>query len=218
MATRSLIPNLQQTSDLTEKLTLVICWLACPILLPFIISILLVPVYKDYYTISAAPAFYLLLAFGLYNLRKAVPLIISVGVVLILIIPGLGYYYVHDMNEQWQEAAAYVVKYSVPNDVIVFAPNENIGIQQKAFDWYYQGSLPACGLGVPLPDNEVWKALSQCVSGHARFWVIIRGTNDDLPHNRYTSFFLNPNQTAMSLIQDHHFVGVAVYLFELRNR
>jgi uncharacterized membrane protein len=210
--------NLQEVPDVTSKLLLVSCWLVCPILLPFIISKTIIPIYKDYYTISAAPAVYLLLALGIFNARKVVPVMISLGVLVILIAPSLGHYYLTDMNEQWKEAAMYVEKNSGPNEVIVFAPNENIGIQQRAFNWYYQGTLQGCGLGVNLPDPAVWKALMQCISGHEHFWVIIRGTSEDTPHNRYTSFFLNPDQTAMHLIQEHHFVGIAVYLFELTKR
>jgi hypothetical protein len=209
-----LVANLQEVPDVTNKLLLVSSWLLCPILLPFIISIVIIPIYRGYYTISAAPALYLLMGLGIYNARRVVPLIIALSVLVILIAPSLGHYYVKDMNEQWKEAAAYVERNSIPSDVLVFAPNENIGIQQKTFNWYYDGTLLGCGLGVPLPDSEVWKALTQCVSGHERFWVIIRGTNDDPPHNRYTAFFLSPNQTAMNLIQEHHFVGVAVYLFK----
>ena len=212
-AVRRLFTHPQAAPDRTNGLLFVSCWLLCPIVLPFILSIVLIPLYKDYYTIGAAPALYLLLAFGIYNARKVMPSIISLGVLVVLIAPSLGVYYLSDMNEQWKEAAAYVESNSVSNDVIVFAPNENIGIQQRTFNWYYQGGLEECGLGVPLPDSAVWKALTQCVSGHERLWVIIRGTNDDPPHNRYTSFFLSSNETALNLIQEHQFVGVGVYLF-----
>lgn len=217
-ATRGIVNSLQEVPDIKGKLLLVGFWLLCPILMPYIISMLITPVYKDYYMISAAPALYLLLALGIYNARKVVPLILSLSVLVIMVAPSLRSYYVKDMNEQWIEAAEYVELNSVPNDVIVFAPNENIGIQQKAFNWYYQGDLKECGLGVPLTDTVVLNTLMQCVTGHERFWVIIRGTNADAPAVRYKSFFLNPNQSAINLKQEHNFVGISVYLFELAKR
>jgi len=210
--------NLPEVSDLKAKLILVGSWLLCPIVLPFLISLLIIPVYKDYYTISAAPALYLLLALGLYNARKVLPLLISISILVILIVPSLGVYYVKDMNEQWPEAALYVEKNSKPTDVIVFAPNESQSIQQRTFSWYYQGTLPSCGLGVRLTDSAVWKALTKCLDGHQRFWVIIRGTSENVSYQRYTSFFINPNQTAIVLKDEQHFFEITVYLFELADR
>jgi hypothetical protein len=116
------LPGLKPNAEMNAKVLVLSCWFLCPIVLPFIISFLVIPVYKDYYTISAAPAFYLLLALGIYNIRRVVPIILSLGVLVILITPCLRVYYVRDMNEQWQEAAAYVEQNSTPADVIVFGP------------------------------------------------------------------------------------------------
>jgi hypothetical protein len=130
--------------------------------------------------------------------------------------PSLGYYYMIDTHEEWREVATYVNENSETGDVIVFAPNMGIGIQQRTFDWYYRGALQGCGLGTNLSDSAVWITLKQCVSGHERFWVIIRGTNDDLPYIRYASFFLDLNQNFMHLIREQQFVGLSVYLLEFK--
>jgi hypothetical protein len=177
--------------------------------------------YLDRYTISAAPALYLLLALGIFSIRKIMPVIISLGVLIVMIAPSLGYYYATDLHEQWKEAAAYVDENSGPDEVIVFAPNQGIGIEQKTFNWYYHDSLQGCGLGNELIDSiAILEAIKQCVSGYDRFWVIIRDRPDESSSSsyRYTSFFLNPDQTDMHLIKEHHFVKVSVYLFELTKR
>jgi hypothetical protein len=132
---------------------------------------------------------------------------------MIVIIPGLQDYYAADINEQWQEAAAYVEENSQANDVIIFAPDAE-GYQNKSFDWYYTGSLPDCGIGSNVKDDQaVAEFISNCTLGHERFWVIMRGPSEVV--NRFESFFLSHDQTAMLLIKEKRFVSVSVYLFEL---
>jgi hypothetical protein len=182
---------------------------------PFVLSMAFRPMYLDRYTISAAPALYLLLALGIFSIRRVVPIIISLGILVIMIGPSLGYYYVTDLHEQWKEVAAYVSENSEQDDVIVFAPNLGIGIEQSTFNWYYQGALPGYGLGSDLVESTaISDALKKITSGHNRLWVIIRD-NPNSSSDRYTSFFLNPDQTDMRLITEHNFVEISVYLFEL---
>ena len=215
VALQGVVDDLPKIPEMNSNLFMVGLWFLCPILIPFVISMIISPIYSHKYVISAAPAFYLLLALGIYGVRRAVPLQISLGVLLILAVPGLSYYYAADVKDQWREAAAYVEENAGPDDVIVIAPNYGVGIQQEAFNFYYQGTLPSCGLGPDeLTDVEVWKDLERCVSGHDRFWAIVRYT-PDLPYSRFRSFFLNPNQSTMRLIDEQRFYQISVYLFEL---
>ncbi len=206
-AARGWVASLQEVPDVTSKILLVSCWLLCPIGLPFVASLVIRPMYQKHYTISAAPALYLLLAFGILSIRKIVPLIVSLGVLVIMIGPSLGYYYVADWNAEWKEAAIYVSENAGAGDVIVFAPNMGIGIQQRTFYWYYRGTLQSCGLGTDLSDSAVWETLKKCVSGHERVWVIVSPT-DDLTGIRYTSFFLDPHQDFLHLIREQPFYWI----------
>src|ERR1051325_10956999 len=74
--------NLQEIPDLRSKLLLVSCWFLCSILVPVIFSRMVVPIYLDRYVIGAAPALYLLLAFGIFSTRKVVPIGISLAVLV----------------------------------------------------------------------------------------------------------------------------------------
>jgi hypothetical protein len=133
---------------------------------------------------------------------------------MIVIVPGLQDYYVADINEQWQEVAAYVQENSRPNDVIIFAPDAE-GYQKKSFDWYYTGLLPSCGINSSAKDDQaIGEILSNCTMGHDRFWVIMRGPPDIV--ERFSLFFLNSNQKKLHLITMLRFVKVSVYLFELK--
>lgn len=214
-AARNVLADLQEVRNMHIKVFLLICWLVIPISLPFIFSFVVAPMYSDRYTISAAPAFYLLLALALFSVRKLVPLLISLSVLVIMIAPSLAYYYERDIHEQWDEAATYVQNNSNPDDVIVFAPNLGIGIQQTAFNWYYEGDLKECSLGLELVDPAVISdALEECIAGSNRFWVVIRD-NDTEPSTRYKTYFVRSDQPNMELISEQNFVEISVYLFEI---
>lgn len=203
--------TLQKTLDAKNKLLLVCCWLVFPIMIPFVLSFMIVPMYSDRYVISAAPASYLLLAYGILSFRKVIPLILSFGVLAIIFVPGLRYYYATDLNQQWKEAAAYVEENAEPGEIIVFAPNNDRQIEQKSFNWYYSGSLQNCGVNFQITEpTEISEALMHCASGYDHFWVIIGG----LSPGRYKSVFLNPSQTDIRVIKEQHFVQISIYLFE----
>jgi hypothetical protein len=93
-----------------------------------------------------------------------------------------------------------------------------IGIQQKSFDWYYQGNLRECGLSSTLVQPvAISETLMQCVYGNDRFWVIIADYSNVGSDDRFRSFFLSRNQTWMRLIGSRQFVGLSIHLFELTN-
>jgi hypothetical protein len=198
---------------ISSELTLVIAWFVCPVILPFIYSNLFSPILVDRYTICAAPAVYLLFAILISRIGRVVPIYIPLVALMIVILPGLQDYYAANINEQWRDVAAYVQENSQARDVLVFTPDDN-GYEAKSFDWYYHGSLPSCGVSSNIKEDQaVANILSNCTLGHDRFWVVMRGPLEVV--NRFTSFFLNPNQTDMRLIEEQHFVKISVYLFEL---
>ena len=83
---KGLIANLQEVPDVNSKLLLICCWLLCPIVLPFIFSILVAPIYTDRYTICAAPALYLLIALCIFSVRKVTPIPLLLGVLAVMIL------------------------------------------------------------------------------------------------------------------------------------
>ena len=142
-AVKSLKSGLYETPDVKENILLLCIWLLCPIVLPYLFSVIVTPIYKFYYTISAAPALYILLAFGIYSIRKVSPIIFTLALYLVMILPSLGQYYWTDVNPQWKETALYVENNSKPGDLVVIVPNGDWGdqsvIQQRIFENYYRG-------------------------------------------------------------------------------
>ncbi len=194
-----------------NELLLVGLWFLCPILLPFVLSKVFGPMYIHRYTIAAAPAFYLLLALAMTAARRAVPLPASLGLVAILIAPGLLEYYVTDVKEQWRETAAYVQANAQTGDVIVFAPGEN-GALRRTFNWYYRGDLPQCDLPTGLKDDAaIADALANCAASAERFWLILRGNPDRL--RAFRDYFLDRQHTGSGPLAEQSFTDVSVYLF-----
>ncbi len=199
-----------------KKSALLLCglWLGTPIGVAFIVSETLKPIYVDRYLSAASPAFYLLLAFAITRVGKAVPQLLSVALLAVMIAPGLQQYYVSNINDQWRDVAAYIEEHSRSGDTIVFAPDNVEGDRLNALNWYYRGSLPECQLMLSLSsDQAIARALAGCVSGHDRFWLILH----DWPGAGYvplfTSFFLDRDLEEMRIVEGRNFTWYKVYLF-----
>jgi mannosyltransferase len=202
----------------TNELLLLGCWLLCPLLIPFVLSKIIGPIYVDRYTISGAPALYLLLSFGIIRISKIVPFPISIMTLAILIAPGLTSYYRTAVKEQWREAAAFVTVNESNRDVLVFSLEDG-GWQQKCFNWYYHGHLSENSLDKDLKDKDdkaIYDALTKCTSSHERFWLVMRGTSEIV--GRIKALFLNNKYADMRLIKEPPFNGVVVYVFETPTR
>jgi 4-amino-4-deoxy-L-arabinose transferase-like glycosyltransferase len=194
-----------------KPLTLVACWLACPILLPLILSQIVMPMYIDRYTITASPAFYLLLSVGLFVGRKLVPMWLSVLVLVVLVAPGLREYYTTFTKEQWREAAAYVEASSEPADAIIFTPSEN-GTLTRTFRWYYRGDIPTCNIDLERPGSlPIGEQMAACAAGSERYWVVVRGLSQRVAP--YQTFLLGPEHPAR-VVRQQEFKDITLYLFE----
>lgn len=196
-----------------DELLLTACWFAGPILLPFILSFLIGPMYTHRYTISASPALYLLVAIGLLHLRKVVPLSVSLLTLVVLITPGFYQYYTQDVKHQWAEVATFIERRERPGDVIVFAPAHGEGVA-RAFNIYYDGTISQCGIG--SQEIEIIAiAVAGCVGDSQRFWLIVY--NDELPgmEGRFTDFFLRTPHPNMQIAATEQFTDISVYLFRM---
>jgi uncharacterized membrane protein len=199
------IPNLYK-----NQFILVILWMIIPILAPFLLSKIITPMYQDKYSISASPALYLLFAYGISRFKKVFPIYISIITLLIIITPGLQYYYTHDVKEQWRESAIIVEKNSLTKDIILFAHDMDV-MREKSFYWYYKGKLQSCKINDQVQNNfEFINALDGCVSGFNRFWLVVRGP--ELDESQFKGILLNP--VDFHLLGEYKLIGVSLYLIE----
>lgn len=161
---------------------LVLFWFVGPLVLAYLSSFTVLPVYVERYLSPAAPALYLLIAVVLVALADAVPEVLSAGLVAALLAFSLQQYYARDIKEQWDEMAAFVEANAAEGDLIAFGSDfgnleETVTIRQS-FDWYYPGEAPACDVD-PTADNATLLAqLRACEGAGERVWLVMRWSDD----------------------------------------
>jgi uncharacterized membrane protein len=215
---KTLGPRLLESMPGRSESMLLVLWLFCPILLPLLLSKILAPMYIHRYTLMAAPAFYLILAWAVPHLSRLVSRFVLIGLFVILIIPGLCRFYEVPTKEQWREVAGYLEKNAGEKDALViidFHVKEQFRICQRAFSWYYRGHLRGCGITYYAFNTTTAfrKPLEACISGHDRFWLILRREFLFLE-----PLFLDPKNHGMTLIEKRVFVRLNLYLFAKEGR
>lgn len=193
-----------------DKLLLLGCWLLCPIWLPFAMSKIFGPMYLARYTISATPAFYILLALGIVAARKLLPAYISLALVAVLVAPGLAEYYARPLKGQWQDAAAYIQGRSKPGDVLMAGYADNL-----VLSWYDRAvGMPRCVTDGNLAadmmrDSNVRQQVSEWGTTSPRFWLATSAADED----PYLQFFSSGEVPGLALVDRHDFAGLSTYLF-----
>jgi 4-amino-4-deoxy-L-arabinose transferase-like glycosyltransferase len=187
---------------------LLILWFCFPIVIPFIASQIITPIYLINYTIGASLAFYLLVAKGISIFRKK-SLYFILAIITIISSYGLHNYYTKDIRPQMREAADLVETKSETGDVLVFYAYYG----QYLFDYYYTGDLDQYGLTsaglqniIALLDDLFYKA--------DRVWLIV-SCLEELPHFDELPLILSYLEDDYMLIDRTKFKGVAVFLFDL---
>ena len=194
-----------------SELLLLVIWVTIPILFPLVLSKIFGPMYHHRYMISASPAFYIILAFLVVRLGRVVPDVISLGLIVIVITPGLYEFYVRPVREQWREAANYVEHNSTKDDLIIFADG---GQDRSTFNWYYKGDLSECGINGDLKDyNAIDKEFVKCMKDTGRFWLVVREVPYPAPH--LIQFLLKNTKRDIRLITEQRFTKITVYLLQL---
>jgi mannosyltransferase len=189
---------------------LLLIWLFFPIVIPFILSQFMTPIYLTRYVIGASPAFYLLVARGVGNLNRKWLLYPVLILIIILSSFGLQSYYKNDVKEHWREAANLVELNSMRNDAIIFCAF----YYRVPFDYYYQGDLAEFGIRRDVEDtSEIAALVNYAVYGKDkdRLWLVLSPVHKTAPIHSY----LVDRYGSQSIIMEEHFVGVWVLLFDL---
>lgn len=194
-------------------LLLLILWLVCPIVLAFLLSQLFGWMYLDRFVIIAAPAWYLLQAVAMLELRRVIPVRLSIAVLLILASGGLWTYYSETLKDEWRETAAYVQENLAPGDAIAISygifPQDILNIRDS-FSWYYPGLSLECYVDVRLDVDAVGKQMRACAVTAERVWLVLYSATPDGEKLALTTL---PED--VELLETREFVGTTVYLLDL---
>jgi len=194
--------------ELIEKELLLIIWLSISILMPFIVSKFMTPIYYTRYMIGASPALYLLVAKGIGNLNRKwlfYPVLIFITLLSSL---GLYQYYGTYVKEQWRDVASFVGSNGkVETDVIVFYKN----YMQIPFDYYYQGNIPEFGIRQNMKESEeIATFVNDAIQEKERLWLVLSHAGQTVPIRDYLM-----DRYGSQLVIQKEFVNVSIFLFTL---
>ncbi len=151
--------------------TILIVWLAAPIVLPFTLSRLGSPIFLPKYTIPASVPFALLAAHGVARLPG---LWLRVGLVALVAwwsVDPLGVYYRTPRKDGWRSAVAHLEAQAAPGDLVVIYRNFN----QMPFDYYARRDdiqKVALYLEDPPVADEVAAAVDRVATDRRRVWLV----------------------------------------------
>jgi mannosyltransferase len=199
-------PVWQTRLESPQTITLLLLWLCVPVLIPFIESQVMTPIYQAKYTIGAFPAFCLLIANGLNNIRWRWVFYAVLVLIVVLSSIGLSTYYRYDVKEQWREAASLVDSNAQPGDVIVICE----GYYRSAFDYYYRGNLREEGI-LNLEDARkfISAETGNIADKQGSVWLVVAYNHDPIV-NYFVDYY-----GRKSMEMGRGFVGVTVFRFHL---
>jgi mannosyltransferase len=189
---------------------LLLIWLIFPVVIPFLISQIptkVAGIYVSKYTISAMPAFLLLVSVGMAKFltkKYLYPVFISlILVVTVISAIGLHGYYTTVQKEQWRESINWIQPLYQKDDVIILDPS----YFYISFNYYSKGKLQL----QTITDGEEIRDLNQFVfSGKKRIWLVWGPRDPSSIRDQILSAF---NGQSPLLIKS--FFGIQIDLYDL---
>ncbi len=188
-----ILPSLTFTRDNGDGILLLFFWLVIPIVLAYILS-LKQSIFYNRYFLLISPAYYLLVAKGIFNIKiRKVPLFFVAGIIIIQLI-SLGKYYATEEEVRIKPAAIQIQNNFREGDVIVHAGDDGWGNEYAAFTFfpslvYHQGELEEYLLtkhkipyflgGNVLKPEQAISDMKRVLADHSRLWLIMRADNPD---------------------------------------
>lgn len=172
---RKLLPATADESALSNPLKtyLLLWWLVCPVILPFIVSQFTSPIFLPKYTIPASLAFIILVARGFLNVRLHQLRLLLVLLIAVFSLSALRDYYGAVKKDVWRDAVANFDRLAGPNDLVLF--NQQSG--QSPFDYYNRRTdlieEPFPDFKAELTADNVAELLRPAVEGHDRVWLVL---------------------------------------------
>ncbi|HYJ47545.1 MAG TPA: glycosyltransferase family 39 protein [Pyrinomonadaceae bacterium] len=192
------------------KIYFLLLWLVCPILLPFVASEFMSPIFLPKYTIPASAAFIILASRGFLSVRFHQLRMVLALLLICFSLVDLRDYYRAVKKDTWRDAVAEVEKLAQPGDLMLF--NQQSG--QSPFDYYLRKKVldekPFPDFSSELRADNVAELLKPAVEGHDRVWLVISHPG---PLSPLIAEQLKTWYTAAAHINDP---GVEIYLFEKR--
>ena len=203
--------NFKELVYKNEKLIFLILYLLIPITILYIISFI-VPLFQVMYVIYASTPVYILLSKGISGFKKRAKLFFIFLLLFLFSFVLFGYY--NDITkEQWREASNFIDKSSKESDVIIYPyptfifDYYDIKIDKKMLisDNYLFPKVVSEVYGEPFKSSDI----NQITSNYKRVWLVLSPEFELKDYKETTKEF-------KILILEKQFIGVKIYLFELK--
>ncbi len=168
--------------DLQEgnKILLLITWLLVSIIIPFLVSQILTPIYQIKYTISASVAFYILIALGIERIKVKYVKAFFIFLIIIFSMFNLYKYYVEINKQQWRDSVKYLEMNAKSGDIILCVPhyilNSTINYYSKRDDLYKL----SVNIKSEKLDAKEKEKLDHEIKKYKKIWLIISCKKDYL--------------------------------------
>jgi mannosyltransferase len=199
-------PVPQRQQELPGINVLLLLWLFLPILIPFIESQFMTPVYRARYAIGAYPALCLLAANGLNKIKW--PWVFYPVLILLVVLSSLGLhtYYQENIKEQWREVAGLIESKAKSEDVIVVCD----GYFQSALDYYYRGNSRETGIaGLEDAQKFISSESDNLIKNKSQLWLILVSNKEQIL-NRFIKAY---GEDSIKLARKY--TGIAILQFDI---
>ncbi|MDP8266591.1 MAG: glycosyltransferase family 39 protein [Candidatus Aceula meridiana] len=196
-----------------EKNFFLLMWILTPMVLPFIISKISTPIYHHRYLMAASPAFFLLAARGMVNIRKYSK---YVGLSLLFIIISfslleINEYYDKVKKHQWREAAYYIESKAKTQDLLLF----NAGFCRETAFAYYSRRADITRRSFPpkaiFANEGNIRNLDPIIEPYDRVWFILAHNHDP------KKLILKKLSKEYCLVDYKEYFLIKIFLFEKIN-
>jgi uncharacterized membrane protein len=192
---------------------LLACWLLVPLLAPYLLSVLVAPMYHTRYTLGGSPALYLLIGLGIVRASRRVAPGFGVAAICALIAPATVEYYPRELKEDWRTASAFLEDSVRPDDRLMLAPSD-YGETERALRWYFKSPVATCDLDERVVGDRqaVAREVEHCASGAERVWLIVRGP--ETLTDPFVRYVRQDWTSTMRPVLSRSFTGIELHLVE----
>lgn len=154
-------------------------WFLIPVAGPYLVSLLVTPVYQHQYTIGASVALFLLVGAGTSSLRRLLqpassPLgahHLAAGLLLAATAAPLPGYYAVDQKDQWREAVAEVESSAQPGALVIVSESYTV----KPYRYYADRTDLTVA---PMDADAEAQRIDARTEGHDAVWVVLNHARD----------------------------------------
>lgn len=191
--------------DEPSGFVLVFLWLVVPVVVPYVLSWLVTPIYIYRYTIVAAPAMLLLLARGVRSVAYVEARYVLAAVLLAGMVVPLPGYYADDQKDQWRSVGESITDDADAGDVVLVYP----AWTDRSLSLYFDRTdVPVVPVLHDATSGDVEGRIDD--AGDGDVYVVLSHTSEAERERVRT---LVTDATGVDPVERRSFVNVEVYVY-----